>query len=167
MAAGQGRQTQFFRTGSFTGKPHGSRDFDHKIAQKDNIKIEFAFGGAFPPEGIEADDLYTIFPNALDNAIEACRKVEGERKITLRSKIIGDTVYVSIENPVAGKVTIRRGIPQTDKADKTKHGFGFRSMKKAAAKYGDDNLTVSVKDGVFTLQMALRFEQPPSAEPEA
>ena len=138
-----------------------------QIAQKDDITIEFAFGGAFPPEGIEADDLYTIFPNALDNAIEACRKVEGERKITLHSKIIGDTVYVTIENPVAGKVTIRHGIPQTDKADKTRHGFGFRSMKKAAAKYGDDNLTVSAKDGVFTLQMALRFEQPQPVEPEA
>ncbi len=140
---------------------------EQQIAQKDNITIEFPFGGAFPPEGIEPDDLYTIFPNALDNAIEACRKVEGERKITLRSKIIGDTVYVSIENPVAGKVTIRRGVPQTDKADKSRHGFGFRSMKRAAAKYGDDNLTVSVKDGVFTLQMALRFEQPEQTAADA
>ncbi|MBR6313432.1 MAG: isochorismatase family protein [Clostridia bacterium] len=85
----------------------------------------------------------------------------------LRSKIIGDTVYVSIENPVSGKVTIRRGVPQTDKADKSRHGFGFRSMKRAAAKYGDDNLTVSVKDGVFTLQMALRFEQPEQTAADA
>ena len=138
-----------------------------QIAEKDGITINYTFGSVFPREGIDPDDLYVIFPNALDNAIEACRKVEGERKITLRSKIIGDTVYVSIENPVSGKVTIRRGVPQTDKADKSRHGFGFRSMKRAAAKYGDDNLTVSVKDGVFTLQMALRFEQPEQTAADA
>ena len=130
-----------------------------QLAQKDNIRIVFPFGNAFPAEGIDPDDLYTIFPNALDNAIEACRKVEGDRTITVRSKIVGDTVYVSIENPVAGEVILRRGEPQTDKTDKNRHGYGFRSMKRAAARYGEDNLTVSVKDGVFTLQITLQFQQ--------
>ena len=134
-----------------------------QLAQKYNIRIVFPFGNAFPADGIDPDDLYTIFPNALDNAIEATRKTDGDRTITIRSKVRGDTVYISIENPVAGEVTLRHGEPQTDKADKSRHGYGFRSMKKAAAHYGDDNLTVSVKDGVFTLQMALRFQQPETA----
>ena len=130
---------------------------EQQAAAADGIEIEFPFGGAFPAEGIDPDDVYTIFPNALDNAIEACRKVDGPRKITVHSRVVDDTVFVTISNPVAGSVTEKNGLPQSDKADRKNHGYGFRSMKKAAAKYGADNLDFTVKDGVFTLRISLKF----------
>ncbi len=130
---------------------------EQQAAAADGIEIEFPFGGAFPAEGIDPDDVYTIFPNALDNAIEACRKVDGPRKITVHSRVVDDTVFVTISNPVAGSVTEKNGLPQSDKADRNNHGYGFRSMKKAAAKYGTDNLDFTVKDGVFTLRISLKF----------
>ena len=129
---------------------------EQETALADNIRIEFVYGGAFPAEGIEPDDIYTIFPNALDNAIEACRAVEGERDIRFKSRIAGDTVFVSITNPYATPVKIRRGIPQTDKKDKTAHGYGFRSIRRSAAKYGDDNVKVIAENGIFELQLSLQ-----------
>jgi len=111
----------------------------------------------FPQEGIDPDDIYTIFPNALDNAIEACRKVEKPCEITINSRIRGDEVFVTFSNPVTGKVNVSGGILQTDKPDKKQHGYGFRSMKKAAAKYGSDNLDFVVEDGRFILRMNLQF----------
>ena len=128
-----------------------------QIAQKDNISINYVFGSVFPAEGIDPDDLYVIFPNALDNAIEACRKVEGPRDITITSKIVGNEVLVTITNPVAEAVAVRGGLPQTSKRDTKRHGYGFRSIKKAAAKYGDDNLDFRVENGVFLLRFNLRF----------
>ena len=83
--------------------------------------------------------------------------MEGEREITLASRIAGDTVYVSVKKPYAGAVTIKRGVPQTDKKDKTVHGYVFRSIKKAAANYGGDNVDVSAENGVFTLRLSLCF----------
>ena len=129
-----------------------------QIAQKDNININYVFGSVFPNEGIDPDDLYVIFPNALDNAIEACRKVEGPREITVTSKIVGGEVLVTITNPVAEDVKVRGGMPQTGKRDTGRHGYGFRSMKKAAAKYGDDNLDFRVENGMFILRFNLRFQ---------
>ena len=128
-----------------------------QIAQQDDITIDFTFGSVFPNEGIEPDDIYTIFPNALDNAIEACRKVGKPCTITINSRIVNNEVFVTIENPVAGTVTVRNGQPQTDKDDKRQHGYGYRNMKKAAAKYGSDNLDFHIEDGMFILRFNLKF----------
>ena len=137
-----------------------------QLAKKDGIEIVLPFGSVFPKDGIAADDIYTIFPNALDNAIEACRKVEADRRvITVNSKIVGDTVFVSIKNPISGDLTVKNGAPVTDKTDKNAHGYGWRSMKKAAAEYGDDNLGFTVEDGYFELRLSLRFQGSGTPEP--
>ena len=130
---------------------------EQQIAQEDGIRIVFTHGSVFPAEGVGSDAIYTIFPNALDNAIEACRKVEGERLITVSSRIGGNTVFVSIKNPCAEQVVLKNGVPQTGKKDKASHGYGIRSIKKAAAGYGDDNVEFLSEDGVFELRLTLRF----------
>ena len=53
----------------------------------------------------------------------------------------------------------KNGLPQTNKADKNAHGYGFRSIKKAAAKYGEDNVNFTVKDGVFELNIFLNMKE--------
>jgi hypothetical protein len=131
---------------------------EQQLALKDDIRFDVPFDTVFPREGIDPDDIYTIFPNALDNAIEACRKVEGERVVSVHARISNGTVYVTIRNPVAGTVSEKNGELQTTKADKEHHGLGLRSIKKAAAKYGDNNVAYSVENGWFTLRLHLRFE---------
>ncbi len=131
---------------------------EQQLALKDGITLDVPFDTVFPGEGIDPDDIYTIFPNALDNAIEACRKVTGERVISLHTRIANNTLYVTVRNPMAGTVKEKYGDLQTTKADKERHGFGLRSIRKAAAKYGEDNVSYSVEDGIFTLRLYLRFE---------
>lgn len=131
---------------------------EQQIAQADGTSVIFTPGSVFPAEGIASDDIYTIFPNALDNAIEACRKTDGARVITVSSRIAGDTVFVSVKNPCPPNLVLKKGIPQTDKSDKKAHGYGIRSIKKAAAGYGDDNVEFFVKDGFFELRLSLRFQ---------
>ncbi|MBQ6119868.1 MAG: sensor histidine kinase, partial [Clostridia bacterium] len=130
---------------------------EQQIAQRDNIQIDVPFDTVFPAEGIDPDDIYTIFPNALDNAIEACRQVEGERVISFRSHRDSQTVFITIRNPMTGSVKMRNGLPQTGKTDKSAHGYGLRSLRKAAAKYGDDNVAFTAENGVFELRIFLRF----------
>ena len=132
-----------------------------QIAADDDIKVTYAYGSVFPAEGIDPDDIYTIFPNALDNAIEACRKVEGPREVTVQSRIVGDTVFVQISNPVSDDVPLKNGLPQkTSKANKKEHGYGLRSIRRAAGKYGEQNVDATVKDGVFTLRLSLTMPAP-------
>ncbi len=130
---------------------------EDQIAERDGITLDVPFDTVFPAEGIEADDIYTIFPNALDNAIEACRKTDGERVIRFRSHIVGDTVYVTVTNPMAGTLRRRGSELATDKEDKNAHGYGMRSMRRAAANYGKDNVSFSAENGEFELRIFLRF----------
>lgn len=128
-------------------------------AEKSNIKIELEYGSVFPKNGIDAADIYTIFPNALDNAIEACEKTGLPGVIKVKSKIAENTVYVRVSNPCPpGEIRKSAKGLITTKADKSLHGFGTKSIKKAAAKYGDDNVRFENKDGVFTLSFSLEFE---------
>ena len=134
--------------------------FEQQLAERDGIVIDVSFETAFPAEGIDPDDIYTIFPNALDNAIEACRKLpDGERKIVFRSRMDVQTVFVTIRNPVTGEIKTKNGVPQTNKADKAAHGYGFRSIRRAAAKYGEDNVSFRVEDGVFELRIFLNYKK--------
>ncbi|MBQ7639121.1 MAG: sensor histidine kinase [Clostridia bacterium] len=131
---------------------------EQQLAERENIKFDVPFDTVFPSDGIDPDDIYTIFPNALDNAIEACRSVpEEKRVISLRTRMDKQTVFVTIRNPVAAAVKTKDGLPQTTKTDKSMHGYGFRSIKKAAAKYGDDNVSFSAENGEFELRIFLNY----------
>jgi len=146
-----------FQTGNF--RLDTVLSFEQQLAERDGITIDISFDAAFPADGIDPDDIYTIFPNALDNAIEACRSLpEEQRVITFRSRMDVQTVFVTICNPIVGEIKTKNGVPQTSKADKTAHGYGFRSIKKAAAKYGEDNVSFRVEDGIFELRLFLNYQ---------
>ena len=130
---------------------------EEQIAGREGVELDIPANAVFPKDGIAADDIYTIFPNALDNAIEACKSCDGNRKVEFRSRFNKQTVFVTIRNPVKGNLKIRNGFPVSEKTDKTVHGYGLRSIKKAAAKYGKDNVSFFVKDSVFELRIFLEY----------
>ena len=137
---------------------------EQQIAERDGITISVPFDTVFPPEGIDPDDIYTIFPNALDNAIEACRKTDGDKTVELVSHVAGNTVFVTVRNPYTGELRLKNGLPQTGKTDTRSHGYGLSSIKRAAAKYGKDNVSFIAENGVFELRIALQL---PAAQPSS
>lgn len=104
---------------------------------------------------MEELDLYTLFGNALDNAVEAVGRLpEGRQKfISLTASREGNMVSVHIENPFAGELTIVDGLPRSGR-DPRYHGFGMRSMERIVQKYGG-TLSAGQKDGVFRLDLLL------------
>ena len=78
--------------------------------------------------------------------------------VSLHARISNGTVYVTIRNPVAVPLKEKTGVLQTTKQDKEHHGYGLRSIRKAAGKYGENNVSYSVENGMFTLRLYLRFE---------
>ncbi len=99
-------------------------------------------------------DLYTLFGNIFDNAIEAVMKLETEKRaISLTSNLSGNMLSVVVRNFCdVSKVIFDGELPVTTNADKEYHGFGMKSIKRIIEKY-DGNLSVLVKDDVFTLNM--------------
>ena len=99
-------------------------------------------------------DVYSLFGNAVDNAIEAVGKLKDEemRTIDLSVKVSRAFLSVSISNYYADDVVFSDGLPMTTKQDKAYHGFGVKSMRRITEKY-DGDLSMNAEDGVFTLNI--------------
>lgn len=117
-------------------------------------------------------DICALYANALDNAVEACMKLEkSKRIINLKSKAKKGLFCLEVSNPVMGSsentdeknpsdpakdnlVTTdfikSHSIPVTSKSDKANHGFGLRGIKEIVERY-HGSLELKIVDGVFDL----------------
>lgn len=124
------------------------------ICSQKNIRLTCSLGNT-DFSGIEELDLYTIFQNILDNAIEAVVALpeKDERFIMLTASQRGNILTIHTENPCTEKVTFQNGLPQT-KGDPTQHGFGVKSILRTAEKYQG---TVSARQNgrMFSLEVLL------------
>ena len=111
---------------------------------------------------IEEGDLYCLFGNLVDNALEAVKSIkEPERRIIdLVVKSKDGLLLVQESNYFDGKLTFEDGLPVTTKGDKDHHGFGMRSLRLIARKYGGE-LTAFASGDVFHLTII--FGNPQSA----
>lgn len=106
-------------------------------------------------EFVKTHHLYALLGNAIDNAMEAVRDLpEAERVISFSLRRQGELVHIHMENPCAGEVAMRDGLPATTKGDEDYHGFGMLSMKTVAEQYGG-GLSVRAEDGAFILDIVL------------
>lgn len=97
-------------------------------------------------------ELYSLFGNIIDNAIEAVQKLPApERHIDLYvRRINGGFVRVCIANRFAVAPRFDDGLPVTTKADKRSHGLGMKSVRMLCNKY-DAELAISTENDRFTL----------------
>ena len=120
-------------------------------ALPDNITIDFQYHG-LDKIRISPTDLAIILGNALDNAIEASKKLEGEKTIKLFIDQQNETVIISIKNPTKNDVNINN--LESTKSNASRHGYGIISMKTVAAKYNGD-VTFSYSDHLFSTSVLL------------
>lgn len=106
---------------------------------------------------INTADLYALFGNAIDNAIDAVKDLteEGKRLISINIDEKGDYVLIYFINYYEGSLQMERGLPLTTKTtDQGYHGFGLKSIRLIASKY-KGSILVSAKDGIFNLCVSL------------
>ncbi len=107
---------------------------------------------------MKEEDVFSLFGNALDNAIAAVEQLpEAEREIKLRIKDVGSLVIISVENKFVGELRIEEGIPVTTKKDTRYHGYGVLSMQMIVDKY-NGKLNIDVKDNNFALNIIFNVD---------
>lgn len=102
-------------------------------------------------------DVYSLFGNAVSNAIEAVRQVEDPEKriIHIVSERLGDVINIQITNFYSNTIHFEDGIPQTSKTEEPGyHGFGMKSMRLMAEKYGGQ-IAAKADGEVFVLNIYL------------
>ncbi len=106
---------------------------------------------------MDAVDIYALFGNALDNAIEAVSALESEELRTIAVMVFAraNLVFLQIENYYDGSLKGEGDLPETTKAQEPGyHGFGLKSIRYTAEKYGGF-LTVQGEDNVFLLRVTI------------
>jgi hypothetical protein len=81
-------------------------------------------------------DICIIVGNLLENAVESCSKLSGERYISLNIGERGGFLAIHIENPYSGTVfSDESGLHSTKDPDNKRHGIGLSSVKMICDKY--------------------------------
>ena len=110
--------------------------------------------GNIPANRIEDVNLVILISNLVDNAIEAAKQVEGEKKIEIQSILKKNIWILSVKNSCLQDVVIRENRIETTKEEKESHGFGISNIERVAKKYGG-NLKLSCENRVFTARATL------------
>lgn len=102
---------------------------------------------------MEPVDIYSLFGNALDNAIEAVgQEDEGHRIITIESTSRGSLLSIRIENYCSHQLVFEDGMPVSTKEKNGYHGFGTKSIRYIIEKYGGQCI-MTQKDDRFILSL--------------
>ena len=92
---------------------------------------------------IKPIDILSIFSNILDNAIEACEKIDNKdikKYIKIKGTINKSYFIIKCENSKINSIKRNKNLLLTDKKDKFFHGIGLQSIKSSVQKYGGDIL---------------------------
>lgn len=113
-------------------------DFDIKV---DNVKMDF----------MDAMDITTIFGNLLDNAIEACDKIENNKKIFVKIGAYHEMISIRLENNCR-TVKWKNGVPVSEKG--RNHGMGLLNVRRCIEKY-DGSIKLKAENGIFIADIFL------------
>jgi signal transduction histidine kinase len=136
----------------------------YRRAEKAEIRFEadFRYGGEIP-----VFDMGIILNNLLDNAIEACEKLEtGKGFIRLSMKRKKQFLLIDVENSFDGAVPMQMGggfIPSTTKQNSlpsiiTEHGIGLENVRDVAERYFG-GVNIKAKGDVFHVTVMLQQQK--------
>ena len=101
-------------------------------------------------------DLYVLFANALDNAIEAVQQLQDpeQRAISVSVYTKYNMVFLQIENNYSDSIEFLDRLPHSTKQKDGYHGFGLRSIQYTVEKYGG-TMQIETENQVFGLYITL------------
>lgn len=124
-----------------------------------DFQVRFRFGAK---DGISVFDMGILLNNLLDNAIEACSRLEGnQRYISLSLKKKERFLLVEVENSFDGEVKWEAGSPipatrkQQEPLARLEHGIGLKNVKKIAERYLGV-MDIKIKGTVFQVTVMLQ-----------
>lgn len=118
-----------------TGNPVLDAILTEKIQKAKSLNIDFLKEIIISKDiKIEPIDFCIIFGNILDNAIEACVKLDNKRYIEMKLNSKGNMLICKVKNSIYSNEPIKKDY-KTTKKDKNMHGFGIMNIKKSIEKY--------------------------------
>ena len=123
------------------------------ICEKNQISLTcMVDGSGF--SAFQSADLYSMFGNILDNAIESVIQLEDpeRRAIGLTVTSSGNMLLIHTENYFDHPIIMHNGLPVTTKEDNRFHGFGMKSVQLLVRRY-NGTLSVDTDGDIFNLNI--------------
>ena len=117
-----------------------------KYALLHNISFDMQIGNV-EVKFMEPMEITTVFGNLLDNAIEACNTLLGQRYISLKLDTFNDFMAIHISNSSSGQIKWHGKKPVSNKG--RNHGIGLINVENVINKY-NGNMILEEKNGVFS-----------------
>ena len=109
---------------------------------------------------LDTMDIYSLFGNAIDNAIESvsAETEEQNRIISLRVGTRGRLMNIHIENYYSHELQLHNGLPVTTKKDNDYHGFGILSIRRTVEKY-NGVMSIRTDNHLFRLDIMIPLNE--------
>ncbi len=102
------------------------------------------------------EDIVALLVNLLDNAVEACEKLDGNKIIQFKMMLEEEELTVSVRNPVKEPVVIKGKRILTTKREKDEHGIGFLNVNSVIEKNHGTSV-LKCQDGWFYFSAVLHI----------
>ncbi len=120
----------------------------------ETANVELVIKADIPPKlNVSEKDICVVLSNALSNALNAVCEVEKmeDRKILFECNTKNNRLAFMIENHYSGEIYMKRGLPQSKKAN---HGWGTQSIVAITKKY-EGLYSFEAKDGLFSFKLII------------
>ena len=121
------------------------------------IKVKVSIDEFDDDMGIERIDACSVFCNLLDNAIDACKKLDSGRFINIRAKKQGGYLNVAVENAYDGKLIKEGKRYKTSKIQQHEHGYGTKILTMIAERY-DGRFYLDELDGMVKAVVLMKVK---------
>lgn len=104
------------------------------------------------------EEIVILLVNLIDNAIEACAKLEHNKVIQFKMLLEDGQLICSIRNPAAEPVHIKGKLVSTSKKNVDEHGIGLMNVDAVVRKNGGTSI-LKYEDGWFYFSAMFAFEE--------
>ena len=142
-----------------TGNAMADAILNSKLALCKARNIPYEVTASIPEEcSVNDVELCVIIGNLLDNAMEACEKIEDktQRFIRVYIGLFKQQLYINVTNSMIGTPVKRGKAYKSSKGEN--HGFGLMRVDRIADKY-NGFVNRQFEDGVFGTEIMLPFVQ--------
>lgn len=100
---------------------------------------------------LENEDTVILLSNLLDNALEACEKIENEQERIIKFKLVKkkEKYILVVSNRINNEIVVKGRTLETTKKNKQEHGIGMHNVQEIIDKYHMDG-ECRCEEGWFT-----------------
>lgn len=141
----------------YTGNRYIDFLLNYKKREAEKQEIRFVIDADVVGQTIDfcQEDINVILGNLLDNAIEACERMEeGDRWIEIKINRIKRMLFITIQNSFGKSPVVRKDRLITEKENTRIHGLGLQNVKECVEKCGG-TFEIKHNDHVFTSEVTI------------